>query len=707
MPDYSKELNQQQYEAVTKTEGPLLVLAGAGTGKTRVITYRIAHLINNLGVSAHNILAVTFTNKAAGEMKERIMKLVDRSQSDIWIGTFHSICLRLLRRDGHLLGLGAGFGILDQDDRLAVVRDIVKNLNIDVKKYPPKQYMWRISNYKNTRAYVDGLNPGTDPFHMMEDVFKIYQQKLKEQNFIDFDDMLALTIRLFRTNPDVLQYYRNMFRYILVDEYQDTNDIQFLFLNMLSGDDGNICVVGDDDQSIYGWRGADIRNILEFDSVYPTAKIVRLTENYRSRPVILTAANQLIKNNSMRKGKDLQAFREEGGMVQVMPVSNETAEAEYVVGTIKNYLDEGVAADEIAVLYRTNAQSRNFEVFLNRLNVSYKVIGGISFYQRKEIKDILSYLRLYDNPYDTVSFARSVKAPPRGVGDSAVDSITEYASHEGINLLEASKRFLIQMRGAQRKGMEPYLTVFEELATTPKISQMVKLVIDSIDYEGFIKRYEDEHEAEKRIDNIKELYNAAVQFEMNVKDGTISDFLAATSLTTSVDEGDGSAAVKLMTIHSAKGLEFEHVFLTGLENGLFPLQGSLDEPAELEEERRLCYVGVTRAKQNLHMSYAGTRMVYGKVNPQRRSGFIDEMGIVGMKAAPQKRPVPEYIKTERKAAVAAKEINGIKSGSKVMHEMFGEGMVVAITGSGDTANVDVFFKSGGLKKIRIGFLKPA
>ncbi|WP_415238067.1 ATP-dependent helicase, partial [Seleniivibrio woodruffii] len=635
MPDYSKELNQQQYEAVTKTEGPLLVLAGAGTGKTRVITYRIAHLINNLGVSAHNILAVTFTNKAAGEMKERIMKLVSRSQADIWIGTFHSICLRLLRRDGHLLGLGAGFGILDQDDRLSVVRDIVKNLNIDVKKYPPKQYMWRISNYKNTRAYVDGLNPGTDPFHMMDDVFKIYQQKLKEQNFIDFDDMLALTIRLFRTNPEVLEYYKNMFRYILVDEYQDTNDIQFLFLNMLSGDDANICVVGDDDQSIYGWRGADIRNILEFDSVYPSAKIVRLTENYRSRPVILTAANQLIKNNSMRKGKDLQAFREEGGMVQVMPVSNETAEAEYVVGTIKNYLDEGVPADEIAVLYRTNAQSRNFEVFLNRLNVSYKVIGGISFYQRREIKDILSYLRLYDNPYDTVSFARSVKAPPRGVGDTAVDSITEYASHEGINLLEASKRFLIQMRGAQRKGMEPYLAVFEELTTTPKISQMVKLVIDSIDYEGFIKRYEDEHEAEKRIDNIKELYNAAVQFEMNVKDGTISDFLAATSLTTSVDEGDGTAAVKLMTIHSAKGLEFENVFLTGLENGLFPLQGSLDEPDQLEEERRLCYVGVTRAKQNLHMSYAGTRMVYGKVNPQRRSGFIDEMGIVGMKTAPQ------------------------------------------------------------------------
>ena len=707
MPDYSKELNSEQYAAVEQTEGPLLVLAGAGTGKTRVITYRIAHLINNLGVAPQNILAVTFTNKAAGEMKERILKLVDRRDSDIWIGTFHSICLRLLRRDGHLIGLGVGFGILDQDDRLSVVRDIVKGFNIDVKKYPPKQYMWRISNFKNTRAYVDNLKPGTDPFHMMDDVFKVYQQKLKEQNFIDFDDMLALTIRMFRENPDVAQYYRNMFKYILVDEYQDTNDIQFMFLNILSGTDGNICVVGDDDQSIYGWRGADIRNILEFDSVYPTAKIVRLVENYRSRPVILTAANELIRNNSMRKGKDLKAFREEGGMVQVMPVSNETSEAEFVVSNIQEYIDKGVPADEIAVLYRTNAQSRNFEVFLNRLNLSYKVVGGISFYQRKEIKDILSYLRLYDNPYDSVSFARSLKAPPRGVGETAVDGITAHASEEGINLIEASKRFLPQMRGAQRRGMEPYLMIFEELSVTPKISDMVKLVITMTDYEAFIKRYEDEHEAEKRIENINELYNAAVMFEQALTDGTISDFLAATAITTSVDESDTAPAVKLMTIHSAKGLEFESVFLTGLENGLFPLQGSLDEPAQLEEERRLCYVGVTRAKQNLHMTYASTRMVYGNRMPQRRSTFLDEMGIVGMKAAAPKRPAPNYIKEERKASAAAKEVNGIRSGGKVFHEKFGEGMVVAISGTGDTANADVFFKgAGGLKKIRIGFLRP-
>lgn len=707
MPDYRNELNTAQYEAVTATEGPLLVLAGAGTGKTRVITYRIAHLINNLGVPAQNILAVTFTNKAAGEMRERLLRLVDRRDADIWIGTFHSVCLRILRRDGGAIGLPSGFGILDQDDRMAVVREIVKTLNIDVKKYPPKQYMYRISNYKNTRAYVDGLHPGADSMYMMDEVFSMYQKKLTEQNVIDFDDMLALTIRMFQSAPDVLAEYNDIFQYILVDEYQDTNDIQFLFLKMLTGQRHNICVVGDDDQSIYGWRGADIRNILDFDTVYPETRTVRLVENYRSRPVILGAANALIKKNNMRKGKDLVACKPEGGMVQVLPVQNESEEAEFAAHTIKKYLDDGVSPDEIAVLYRTNAQSRNFEVCLNRMSILYKVVGGIGFYQRKEIKDILSYLRLYDNPYDTVSFNRSVKAPPRGVGDTAVSNITNYASAEGISILEAARQMSISMRGAQKRGIDPYLQIFDAIATEGKISGMVKTVITMTDYEGFIKKYEDEQEAEKRIGNINELINAAASFEQSVPDGTISDFLAATAITTSVDETETGASVKLMTIHSAKGLEFENVFLTGLENGLFPLQGSMDEPSQLEEERRLCYVGVTRAKQNLHLTYASTRMVYGNRMPQRRSAFLDDMGIAGIKSD-RPRPRPNFhadAKTPSRAA--SHEVNGIKSGSKVTHDRFGEGMVVAVSGTGETANADVFFKSGGLKKIRVGFLKLA
>ncbi|PLX71532.1 MAG: ATP-dependent DNA helicase PcrA [Denitrovibrio sp.] len=701
MPDYKSELNADQYDAVKTTEGPLLVLAGAGTGKTRVITYRIAHLINNVGVPPRNILAVTFTNKAAGEMKERLLKLVSYEDADIWIGTFHSICLRLLRRDGHLVELPAGFGILDQDDRLATFRDVVKSLNIDHKKYPPKQYMNKISSYKNTRAYVDGKTP-EELMHMFAEVFDHYQKRLKEQNLIDFDDMLALTIRMFQKHPQTTQYYKSLFQYILVDEYQDTNDIQFLFLRLLSGANGNLCVVGDDDQSIYGWRGADIRNILEFDTVFEGTKIIRLVENYRSRQSILKAANDLIRNNKLRKGKDLRAFREEGGMVQVMPVSSDRDEADFVMDNVKKYLEEGIKGDEIAVLYRTNAQSRNFEVLLNREQIAYKIIGGTGFYQRREIKDILSYLRLFDNPYDSVSFRRSVKAPPRGIGDTTINRVSEYASNNGVSILEAIYAMNDQIRGAQKEAFRKYLALFAELSKCLKISEMVKLVIEFTEYKEYIKKYEDEHEAEKRIENVNELFNAAVAFQMSAGDAIVSDFLAATAISTSTDE-PAENCVQLMTIHSAKGLEFESVFLTGLENGLFPLHGSLDEPDEMEEERRLCYVGVTRAKQNLHMSYAQTRMVYGKFMPQQRSVFLEEMGIVGYsKAKPVSTSRPASARPTKKVI----EINGIKNGSKVVHDKFGEGMVVAISGTGDTANADVFFKGSGLKKIRISFIKP-
>ena len=702
MPDYKNELNEAQYEAVSTTEGPLLVLAGAGTGKTRVITYRIAHLINNLKVPSRNILAVTFTNKAAGEMKERILKLVSYEDADIWIGTFHSICLRLLRRDGHLLELPAGFGILDQDDRLATLRDVVKTLSIDHKKYPPKQYMNRISHFKNTRSYVNGSRPD-EIMHKFPDVFDQYQKRLKEQNLIDFDDMLALTIRMFQKHPQTAQYYKSLFKYILVDEYQDTNDIQFLFLKLLSGTDGNLCVVGDDDQSIYGWRGADIRNILEFDQEFENTKTIRLVENYRSRPQILKAANDLIRNNRMRKGKNLLAFREEGGQVQVMPLSNERDEADFVLKGVKQYLAEGVQGDEIAVLYRTNAQSRNFEVLLNREQISYKIIGGIGFYQRREIKDILSYLRLYDNPYDSVSFRRCIKAPPRGVGDTTINKVSDYASGNAMSILEAIYAMNDQIRGAQKEAFRKFLNLFSELSKCLKISEMVKTVIEFIEYKEYVKKYEDEHEAEKRIGNIDELYNAAVAFEMSTPGALMSDFLAATAISTSTDE-PAENCVQLMTIHSAKGLEFESVFLTGLENGLFPLHGSIDEPDELEEERRLCYVGVTRAKQNLHMTYTHTRMVYGRTQAQMRSVFLDEMGIVGYsRPAGLSAPKPSPARASRKPV----EVNGIKNGSKVNHDKYGEGMVVAISGSGDTANADVFFKGAGLKKIRISFLKPA
>jgi len=701
MPDYKKELNTAQYEAVNTTEGPLLVLAGAGTGKTRVITYRIAHLINNVGVPSRNILAVTFTNKAAGEMKERILKLVDYEDANIWIGTFHSICLRLLRRDPEKAGISAGFGILDQDDRLATMRDVIKILGIDHKKYPPKQYMNMISNFKNTRTYVDEKPPEDLSFRFKE-VFATYQGRLKDQNLIDFDDMLSLTIRMFQKNPLTVNYYKDLFQYMLVDEYQDTNDIQFLFLRLLSGTDGNLCVVGDDDQSIYGWRGADIKNILEFDTIFENTKTIRLVENYRSRPQILKAANELIRNNKLRKGKDLVAFREEGGLVQVLPVSRETDEADFVMSEVKKYLDDGMSGNEIAVLYRTNGQSRNFEVKLNAERLPYKLIGSVGFFQRREVKDILSYLRFYDNPYDSVSFRRCVKAPPRGIGDTTINKIIDFASANNADILNAIYGLNDQLRGQQKESFRKLLDIFEKIKKCVKVSEMVKTVIELTEYKEYVKKYEDEQEAERRISNVDELFNAAVAFENSNRDGLIVDFLADTALATSSDE-PAENCIQLMTIHAAKGLEFETVFLTGLENGLFPLHGSIDEPDELEEERRLCYVGVTRAKQNLHMTYASTRMIYGQYKPQQKSIFLDEMGILGYSKPMGSRAKPSTQANYKRKTV---EVNGIKNGSKVTHEKFGEGMVVAISGTGDSANADVFFKGSGLKKIRITFIKP-
>lgn len=428
-------------------------------------------------------------------------------------------------------------------------------------------------------------------------------------------------------------------------------------------------------------------------------------ENYRSRPQILKAANELIRNNKLRKGKDLVAFREEGGLVQVLPVSRETDEADFVMSEVKKYLDEGMSGNEIAVLYRTNGQSRNFEVKLNAERLPYKLIGSVGFFQRREVKDILSYLRFfYDNPYDSVSFRRCVKAPPRGIGDTTINKIIDYASSNNADILNAIYGLNDQLRGQQKESFRKLLNIFEKIKKTcVKVSEMVKTVIEMTEYKDYVKKkYEDEQEAERRISNVDELFNAAVAFENSNRDGLIVDFLADTALATSSDE-PAENCIQLMTIHAAKGLEFETVFLTGLENGLFPLHGSIEEPEELEEERRLCYVGVTRAKQNLHMTYASTRMIYGKYMPQQKSIFLDEMGILGYSRPKTGMAKPNVQPKFKRKTV---EINGIKkNGSKVTHEKFGEGMVVAISGTGDSANADVFFKSSGLKKIRISFLK--
>lgn len=713
MIDYRNELNEGQYQAVVRTENPLLVLAGAGTGKTRVITYRIAYLINEEGIEPERILAVTFTNKAAEEMKNRLRKLVGIDAAAVWMGTFHSISLRILRRDGAAAGLKAGFGIIDQDDRMSLFREVVKKLNIDHKKYPPKQYMNKISWFKNTVQYVEKQIPDAGAFHRIDEVFREYQRSLDEQFLIDFDDMLSISIRLLDEHDDVREYYTNMFRHILVDEYQDTNSIQFMFLRLLTGRSGRICVVGDDDQSIYGWRGADIRNILEFDKHFNNVEVVKLTENYRSTADIIARANTLIRNNTMRRGKELTAHLEVEGTLEHSSLLNETSEAEFVTKNIEKYAEEGVSYKEMAVLYRTNAQSRNFEVSLNKAGIPYKVVGGTAFYQRREIKDMLSYLRFFDNSFDSASFNRSVKSPMRGIGDTTIDKVRDYASANTTSILEALRQILPTLGRAQQQAFGKYLEIMEGLASFTKISDMTNHVIVKTEYKEYITAHESEEEAKKRIENIHELYNAAIAFEESMPEGTLTDFLASTSLSSSTDEEAGDR-VSLMTIHSAKGLEFDTVFLTGLENGLFPLYDNPDEPETMEEERRLCYVGITRAKRNLHVTCAESRIIYGNRSITKRSYFLDEMGFA--KPKPLYAPSPpaassfqnRFSKSQQlRRPAAAKKAEGStsKAGKKVRHEKFGEGIIISTSGEGASEKADVFFKNaGGLKKIMTAFL---
>ncbi|MEC9491412.1 ATP-dependent helicase [Flexistipes sp.] len=677
MPHSNDRLNKEQKAAVEYTGSPLLVIAGAGTGKTKVIVHKIAYLIDNIGVNPNNILSVTFTNKAAWEMKSRLKNLVGERAEGVWMGTFHSICLRILRRETHKTEFKKGFGVIDQDDRLSALRSIVKELNIDSKKYPPKQYLWLISSFKNTIEYVEDKEP-EEFIHRFPDVFKAYQQYLSFANLVDFDDMLALVIRIFQENYEVLELYRNIFRYIMVDEYQDTNYIQFFFLKLLSGEYGNICVVGDDDQSIYGWRGAEIRNILDFEKHFSDVKTIKLTENYRSSPNILFTANTLIANNNYRKGKNLSPVIHKMGNIMVKECHDEQDESNFVINEIELMLDQGISPAEIAVLYRTNAQSRAFEVELNRRGIPYKVIGGISFYSRREIKDILAYLKLSDNPYDIDALKRSAKNPPKGIGNVVIQRIIDYATGNGSDLISAAKEIASVSKGKTAASLKFYTNILDEMQLFENIADKIKVILNESSYGNYLKQFEEQNDANKRINNIDELINAAAIFDESYDEPDLSEFLATTTLTTSTDESAGDS-VSLMTLHSAKGLEFESVFLTGLEEGLFPLFRSMDNEWELEEERRLCYVGITRAKSNLVFTHTNTRMVYGKRQFCRPSMFLDEL----------------------KSDISSPGDYGkkLKANTRVFHSKYGEGVVLNVKGAGDKVKADVFFQSSGLKKM--------
>ncbi len=699
------DLNKQQAEAVKATDGPVLVLAGAGTGKTRVITYRIAHLIINKEVTPGNILAVTFTNKAAAEMKSRLKGLVGNLYGAVSMGTFHSICLNILRNEAEYAGLIKSFSVMDQEDRLTLLRNIVKNLNIDSEQYKPKMYLQKISSYKNTEAYVNEEDIVED-MHMLKAVYQAYQRELEIQRMVDFDDMIALCVRLFIRHPDILAKYKELYTYILVDEYQDTNVVQFKLLFMLAGENGNLCVVGDDDQSIYGWRGADIQNILNFDKIFKNVQEIKLEGNYRSGKTILNIANKLIKNNQFRRGKTLEASSEKKSLVKQFALKDEKAEAKYVASLIYEKIESGVNPSDIAILYRTNAQSNVFEKVLKSFNIAYKVVGSVGFYQRMEIKDIVSYLRFSNNLLDEQSFFRSITTPKRGIGNATIDKIIAYAKENNISILESLDSDMKALQ-RHRQVLDDYSKLIKNITAKKSLKEKVEYVIEHSNYTNYLKGRNEEQEIfQQRLENIDELISDAARFDEE-SNSSLTDFLASAALVSSNDE-DAEFSVKLMTIHAAKGLEFKIVFLTGLEEGLFPLyhkEGEENKDSIIEEERRLCYVAVTRAMDMLYLSMVYERMKKGENVRCAQSRFFLELK--GKKYQYSSKKSKKDVKNT--SISENKEYNNnmaeFSPSTSVSHSVFGIGTVLFSEGSGENEKVTVHFKKSGIKQIAARFLK--
>lgn len=632
--DYLDKLNKEQREAVLHTEGPLLIFAGAGSGKTRVLTYRIAYLIEEKGVYPSNIIAITFTNKAAKEMKERVQGLIDNSEN-MWISTFHSACVRILRKNVEgLKDYKKNFVIYDAKDQESLVKECLKELNLNEKNFP-----FRVVSAEISRAKDMLLTP--DKYHdrnmhdirkrKLVDIYKLYQQKLQKNNAMDFDDILNKTIELFELNPDILQYYQNKFKYIMVDEYQDTNFSQYTLIRMLAGQHKNLCVVGDDDQSIYSWRGADIGNILNFEKDFPGAKVVKLEQNYRSTQVILDAANSVIKNNSARKNKRLWTEQGVGRSIVYHYDVDERGEANFIMNEVERMIaEENRKMGDFAILYRTNAQSRVLEEACMSHGLPYKIVGGFKFYERKEVKDIISYLRVIQNPDEDLSLRRIINIPKRGIGDSTMSAITQYARNTGDSLfgtlLEVDNISGVSTKA--RKGIKEFVKIMSDLmgiAETERVSKLVKEVLERTGYLSELEKDEDDV-SQTRAENIKELLSATLEFEELNEDATLPDFLEQISLMSDIDTvEEGKDALIMMTLHSAKGLEYPFVFISGMEEGVFPSHRSYFEESQMEEERRLMYVGITRAKERLYLTAAFERTLYGNTTYNTISKFIREI----------------------------------------------------------------------------------
>ena len=750
-------LNEKQREAAEYIDGPLLILAGAGSGKTRVLTYKIAHILEQGLVKPWEILAITFTNKAAKEMKERVEGLIGSNGNDIWLGTFHSVCVRILKREIELIGYSRDFNIFDELDKEKVIKEVIKKLEMDDKKFPVSVIKYEISKAKDRMVDYEKYAlevSGDFRREQIAKVYELYQKTLKQNNAIDFDDILMLTVKVFLENPDRLMYYQNKFKYILVDEYQDTNKVQFLLISLLAASHGRICVVGDESQSIYGFRGADISNILNFEKEYPNAKTVKLEENYRSTQNILDAANEVIKNNKSKIDKNLWTKNNVGDKIYYRTMPNEYEEVEYIVDTIDELCRKHkMKYSDFALLFRTNAQARVLEEVFMKSGTPYRLIGGLKFYSRKEIKDLTSYLKLVQNQDDNIALKRIINEPKRGIGDTAVDRLDLLAAEQGISIFKLiqDSNNLIGIRSAAniimfRDMINEIIAKKDEL----KISELMKMILKNSGYEAMLNEG-DKAENETRFENLMEFIGVAMEFENEQADATLADFLDSIALVSDVDKlDDETEAVTLMTMHSAKGLEFEVVFLVGMEDGLFPSKKSIEEDETVEEERRLCYVGITRAKQKLYITNASKRTMYGCTAYAIPSRFIDEIpenlfdeeGIENMSVRKRKQERfidPEYSQTRSyidrnesfgfvpkqsksnfglsvdsflknitgtSASTTVKNVAdsiSYSTGMTVKHKKFGTGIIQNVEAEGEDFKLEIMFDKFGFKRLMANF----
>ena len=739
------QLNPQQQEAVKCTEGPLLIIAGAGSGKTRVLTQRIAYLITEKQVNPWNILAITFTNKAAGEMRDRVDQLADVNGGSVWVSTFHSTCVRILRRYIDRLGYDTNFTIYDTDDQKHVIKDIIKQMDLDTRMFKDRALLSAISSAKNELISPEEYQldaAGDWNKQTISKVYNAYQRVLKQNNALDFDDLLMKTVELFQSQPDVLDSYQERFRYLMVDEYQDTNTAQFALVNLLAKKYRNLCVVGDDDQSIYRFRGANIRNILDFEKNFPDAKVIKLEQNYRSTQNILNAANAVIANNRGRKKKTLWSDRDEGEQVHLRQFMNAFEEAEYVAGDIRAKVREGAEYSDFAVLYRTNAQSRMFEEKFLMANIPYRLVGGLNFYSRKEIKDLLAYLKTIDNARDDLAVRRIINVPKRGIGVASVNKAADYAEEQGISLYEAMRRADevpgLARAAAKLKGFTQYIDSLRAMAGILSVEELLKKVIDQTGYVRELEA-EDTEESRARIENIDELITKVVTYEESAEHPSLNGFLADVALVADIDmEDNDTNKVLLMTLHSAKGLEFPNVYLTGMEDGIFPSYMTItsDDAMELEEERRLCYVGITRAMNDLTMTSCKTRMIRGETQYNKVSRFVHEIPRelvdLGRDSLPErkkeaeiqkknvwKKAVQEFRKpaaysqtmfdkpamTKGSSLMNASGAPDYEVGDVVRHIKFGTGLVLNIVKGAKDYEVTVDFEKYGVKKMFAAFAK--